>query len=202
MQFKYLKHDIYRYFYPNDETSEISLAHKLRIIMTTQGIWAIAVYRVRRWSHYECQYPFIRKMINPIAFLINMVVEIATGIHIEPEIDIGPGLYIGHYGNIFLGGSTRIGKFANISHEVTVGYAGRGNAWGLPVIGDHVFLAPGAKVIGKIVIGNNVAIGTNSVVTKSLPDNAVAVGVPAKIINFNSSKDFVLYNHKKNIDIL
>jgi serine O-acetyltransferase len=51
-----------------------------------------------------------------------------------------------------------------------------------PTIGDNVTIGAGAKVLGGIVIGDNVTIGANAVVTKSLPDNVVAAGVPAKII--------------------
>jgi serine O-acetyltransferase len=51
-----------------------------------------------------------------------------------------------------------------------------------PTIGDNVTIGAGAKVLGGINIGDNVTIGANAVVTKSLPDNVVAAGVPAKII--------------------
>jgi len=58
-------------------------------------------------------------------------------------------------------------------------------------------MAPGAKIFGPITIGNDVAIGANAVVTKDLPDNAVAVGIPARIISYEGSKDFcdLLSNH-------
>ena len=52
----------------------------------------------------------------------------------------------------------------------------------IPTIGDNVTICPGAKIIGKITIGNNVTIGPNSVVVKDVPDNAVVVGIPAKIL--------------------
>lgn len=202
MQFAYLKHDIYRYLYPSDNISHTTLRRKLKTILFTQGIWATIVYRFRRWTLYECPIPLLRKILSPFGDVMNLIVEITTGIHIKPEIDIGPGLYIGHFGNIFLGGQTSIGKFANISQGVTIGFAGRGDKWGLPVIGDFVYIAPGAKVIGMISIGNNVAIGANAVVNKDLPDNAVAVGVPAKIINYHSSRGFIRYNSEKNKAII
>jgi serine O-acetyltransferase len=60
------------------------------------------------------------------------------------------------------------------------------------VIGNRVYIGPGAKLFGGIKVGDNVAIGANAVVTKDLPENAVAVGVPAKIINYNGSADFII----------
>jgi serine O-acetyltransferase len=201
MQFKYLKYDLYRYFYPNNSISKISFFKKIRIILTTQGIWAICVYRLRRWNRYECNIYLLKVILKPICLFLYIFIQIITGISIGEYTDIGPGLYIGHFGCIFIGG-TKIGKFFNISQGCTIGWAGRGEQWGMPTIGDFVYVAPGAKVIGKISIGNNVAIGANAVVTKDIAENCVVGGIPAKVINMNSSKDFILYNEKKNKEIL
>lgn len=202
MQFKYLKHDLYRYFYPNDSVSNISMLKKIKIILITQGIWALIVYRFSRWTFYECKSRILKLLLKPLLWILNLLIEIATGIHIEGDINIGPGLYIGHFGNIFLVGKTKIGKYCNISQENTFGYAGRGEKRGLPEVGDFVYVAPGAKIIGKIKIGNYVAIGANAVVTKDLPNNAVAVGVPAEIISYKSSRDFIEYNEFKSKEVL
>lgn len=129
-----------------------------------------------------------------------LFVEVATGIQIPPDVEIGPGLYIGHYGGIIVGAPVKIGKFCNISQGITIGSAGRGEKAGLPELGDYVYVAPGAKIIGKIRIGNHVAIGANAVVTRDLPDNAVAAGVPARIISYKSSRDFIEYNEKRSAE--
>ncbi len=202
MQLQYLRHDLNRYFYPNDACTTRGWLSKIGIALTTQGIWATVVYRLRRWAGYECRPRFLRKLLAPFGVLLGLMMDIIAGIHIEPEIDIGPGLYIGHFGGIILGGRTTIGKFANISHGVTIGYAGRGGSWGLPVIGDFVYIAPGAKLIDRIRVGNHVAIGANAVVTKDLPDDAVAVGVPARVISQHSSRDFVQFNRERSRAVL
>lgn len=202
MQFKYLKHDLYRYFYPNDTVQNRGLWEKAKIIFFTQGIWAIIVYRFMRWIILECKMPVVRSVFKVIGAAFEMMVQITTGITIEAGCDIGPGLYIGHYGNIFLPNGVKIGKFCNISQENTIGVAGRNEKRGLPEIGDFVYIGPGAKIIGKIKIGNNTAIGANAVVTKDLPDNAVAVGVPAEIINYNSSRDFIEFNMSKSKEFI
>jgi serine O-acetyltransferase len=194
MQLKYLKYDLYRYFYPNDQVSKIGILGKLKIILSTQGVWAIVVYRLRRQVIFECKSKIVRRLLKPPLFVLQLMVEMTTGIHVQPTIDIGPGFYIGHFGTIFLGGHTRVGKFFNISQGCTVGYAGRGEKLGLPEIGDFVYLAPGAKVIGKIRIGNHAAVGANAVVTKDVPEGAVVGGIPAKVINYGSSRDFVQFN--------
>ena len=65
-----------------------------------------------------------------------------------------------------------------ISHQVTIGRSKNL----VPVIGDNVYIGPGAKIFGGIRVGNNVRIGANCIVFQDIPDNAVVGGVPAKII--------------------
>lgn len=84
-----------------------------------------------------------------------------------------------------------IGENCNISQGVTIGVVNRGPKAGAPSIGDRVYIGPGAKIIGNIKIGNDVAIGANAVVTKDIPDNAVAVGVPAKVISYEGSAGYI-----------
>lgn len=191
--FENLKADLNRYYALNHKRKdEIKLIHKLKIFWDNPGILGIVTYRYCRWVRYNCRWIGLRKILSIIGTLMFKAVEIMYGIHIRSEIDIGPGLYIGHFGNVFVGGETRIGKNCNISQGVTIGWAGRGEEWGLPEIGDNVYIGPGAKILGKIRIGNNVAIGANAVVTRDLPDNAVAAGVPARVISYKGSRDFVI----------
>lgn len=74
-----------------------------------------------------------------------------------------------------------IGKNVTIFQQVTIGYS-KGFS---PVIGDNCEICCGAKVIGNVRIGNNVTIGAGAIVVKDIPDNAIAVGNPAKIIGYN-----------------
>ncbi|MCI0590552.1 MAG: serine acetyltransferase [Gammaproteobacteria bacterium] len=114
------------------------------------------------------------------------------GISVPYNTPIDPGLYIGHHGGIVINDKVVIGYDCNINHEVTIGVKYGGRTPGVPVIGDRVFLGPGCKVIGGICLGNDVAVGANSVVVESVPDCGVAAGVPAKVISFNGSKEYVV----------
>jgi serine O-acetyltransferase len=102
------------------------------------------------------------------------------GIEISRSASIGPGCYIGHFGGIVVGPAI-IGRHCSISQGVTIGVSGRGEHEGLPTIGDNVYLAPGAKLFGKISIGHNVKVGANAVVYKDVSNNAV-VAAPGFII--------------------
>jgi serine O-acetyltransferase len=115
------------------------------------------------------------------------------GFSISPRTEIGPGFFLGHIGCITIHEKAIIGRNCNIAQGVTIGQSNRGGRKGYPVIGDNVFIGPGAVVIGRIKIGDNVAIGANSVVTKDVPDNAVVAGIPAKVISYAGSSDYV--NH-------
>lgn len=194
----YLRYDLYRYFYPNDQVNRISQWQKVRLILLTQAIWATTVYRAGSWCiRNRNRLGVLARVILPLLTIWQKLTEMATGIELPFTARIGRGLYIGHFGQIIVSGKAVIGEFCNISQGVTIGQAGRGGDQDTPVIGDRVYIAPGAKVFGKVTIGNDVAIGANAVVTKNLPDNAVAVGVPAEIINYDSSLDFVNFHGKK-----
>jgi serine O-acetyltransferase len=113
------------------------------------------------------------------------------GISLSHGTSIGSGLYIGHTTGIVVNDFAVIGKNCNLSQGVTIGQTNRGKRKGTPVIGDNVYIGPGAKVIGGIRVGNNVAIGANCVVLEDIPDNAVVVGVPGRIVSYNGSQDYV-----------
>jgi len=194
----FLKYDLYRYFYPDDRTENMTFFSMLKTILLTQGLWAIIVYRAGYWCvRNGNRLGFLVKLILPVLTVFQKLSEIATGIELPFTARIGRGLYIGHFGQIILSPDVVMGEFCNISQGVTIGQAGRGDKQYVPVIGDRVYIAPGAKIFGKVSVGNDVAIGANAVVTRDLPDNAVAVGIPARILNYNSSRDFVNFNRRK-----
>jgi serine O-acetyltransferase len=132
-------------------------------------------------------------------FFLQLWTEVTTGIWILPNEDVGPGLFLGHFGDVVVG-YCKLGKFCNISNGNSFGFAGRGDKRGIPEIGDFVYEGPGADIIGKIKIGNHAAIGANAVVTKVVPENAVVAGVPAQINNFKSSVNFVEFNRIKSAE--
>lgn len=97
-----------------------------------------------------------------------------------PENCFAEGLSIAHYGSIIVNPNARIGKNCRIHVGVNIG--ANKNEKDVPTIGDNVYIGPGAKIFGKISIGNNVKIGANAVVLKDAPDNAILVGIPARNI--------------------
>lgn len=105
---------------------------------------------------------------------------------------VGAGLSFAHFSCVVINNDSTIGRNCTIFQGVTVGSV-RGPEGGVPSIGDNVVLASGAKVIGKVKIGNNVMIGAGAVVVSDIPDNAVAVGVPAKVVSYDGKTHTQLY---------
>ena len=97
----------------------------------------------------------------------------------------GPGLCIVHPGTIVVASGATIGRNCRIHEGVTIGATnGQSKA---ATIGDNVFIASGAKIIGDIKICDDVAIGANAVVVKSVLEPCTVGGIPAKVISKNTS---------------
>ena len=103
----------------------------------------------------------------------------------------GPGLCLGHTGTIIVNEKCKIGSNCRIQAGVNIGNSSNlDENWvpdNVPTIGDNVYIGPGAKLFGKIKIGNNVRIGANAVVNKDVSDNVTVAGVPAKVVSQKGS---------------
>ena len=173
----------------------------LWVLLNRQGLWALAEYRFSRWVGERVHIPIVRSLLKLLSFVWHKGIEIVTGIDLPSKATIGKGLYIAHFGGIFINAEVKMGEYCNVSQGVTIGVGGRGVKQGCPKLGDRVFIGPGAKLLGAVEIGNDVAIGANAIVTKDLPDWAVAVGVPAKIISYKGSQEFVIYRDRSDSSI-
>lgn len=110
-------------------------------------------------------------------------ISIKLGFSIPPNV-LGAGCFLPHYGMIIINGNSRIGQNCLIHAGVVIG--ANGGSSKAPIIGDNVFIGPGAKIYGDISIANGVYVGANSVVNKSIIEpNSIYAGVPAKLIKID-----------------
>jgi len=144
-----------------------------------QGFWVLLVYRFGRWR-YTLRPALLRKLCSLIYKVLFKFVQIITGIELPCEVVIGRNFVIDHFGGIVVSGYARFGDDCRIRNGVVVGLKNVDEPIA-PVFGNNVDIGTGAKVLGSIRIGNNVIIGANAVVLVDVPDNSLAVGVPAII---------------------
>ncbi len=141
--------------------------------LLSQGFQALFMYRIFHWC-YERRIP-----TQPLRFFIERFIEIITGISIPAQAQIGKGLRIHHFGGIIVHSDAVIGEHCTLYHGVTLGDLG---GWGgAPRIGNDVLIGAGAKLLGRIDVGDGCHIGANAVVRTAVPAGCLAVGVPAVI---------------------
>jgi serine O-acetyltransferase len=145
------------------------------------GFWAILVYRFGH-AKYIVPNRIVRLPWSILYAILNKLIEIFCGISIGVTATIGRRLTIEHHGCIVIHGAAQIGDDCMIRQEVTIGNTGSADPLGAPKIGNRVQIGAGAKLLGRIVIGNDVIIGANAVVVRDVPDNAVVGGVPARVL--------------------
>lgn len=113
-----------------------------------------------------------------LAVLRHRFWSVVTGADIPLNARIEGGLLLPHPNGIVIHPDARIGPNCLIFQQVTIGTRG---VPGAPVIGGHVDIGAGAKILGPVTIGNHVVIGANAVVLTDVPDNCAAVGIPAVV---------------------
>ena len=109
------------------------------------------------------------------------------GLQISPQTSIGYGLYLGHGIGIVIHPSAKIGNNCNLSQFTTIG-SNEGKA---AIIGNAVYIGPSVCVVENVTISDNVTIGAGAVVTKDIPENATAAGVPAKVLHYDNPGRYV-----------
>lgn len=153
---------------------------------------------VRRWSFAQRyrrpevhflrllrRVEYLRDQSGPVARVIRfyatfrfMQVSVRTGLSIPPGV-FGPGLSIAHYGSIVVNSRARVGSYCRIQSATNIGM----DATGVPVVGDYVFIGPGAVLYGGITVGSRAVIGANSVVGRDVPAGVTVAGAPARQIS-------------------
>ena len=144
-----------------------------------QGFWVMLVYRFGRWR-YGVRPILFRKICSLVYHIFYKLIQILTGIEFPCEVEIGHNFLIDHFGGIVISGYARFGDNCRIRNGVVVGLKNVGDPCA-PNIGNNVDIGAGSKLLGNIKIGNNVIIGANAVVITDVPDNCIAVGVPAVV---------------------
>ena len=157
---------------------------KLSIFLLYPGVRAVIDHRVAHW--------FFKHGHFYIARSISQRSRKRTGIEIHPGATIGKRLVIDHGMGIVIGETTIIGDDCLLYQGVTLGGSGKEKGKRHPTLGNNVLVGAGAKVLGSFTVGDNARIAANAVVLNEIPENATAVGVPAKVVRVKGEKVDIL----------
>ncbi len=152
-----------------------------------QGFWVMIVYRFGQWR-YTIKFSILRKIFSFLYKVAYKIIQIITGIELPCEAKIGDNFIIDHFGGIVISGYAQFGNNCRIRNGVVVGLKNV-NTPTAPIIGNDVDIGAGAKILGPITIGDRVSIGANAVVLQDIPDDSIAVGIPATIKTKRQKKD-------------
>jgi serine O-acetyltransferase len=148
---------------------------KYQIILRKTEYYANSFHNSKKYLLFH--YIWYRNQLRKYSFKLGFSIPLNV---------FGPGLSIAHYGTIVVNAAAKVGKNCRIHEGVNIGATNGSSS--APQIGDNVFIGTGAKIIGDISIANDVAIGANAVVVKSITESGVTYGgVPAKKISSNNS---------------
>lgn len=147
----------------------------LTVILLYPGFHVLVWHKINHFLYKKHLY-FISRLLSQLARFL-------TGIEIHPGAVIGRRLFIDHGMGIVIGETSIIGHDCTIYHGVTLGGTGKEKKKRHPTLKNNIIVGCGAKVLGNIVISDNVKIGANSVVLKDVPKNSTVVGIPGVVKN-------------------
>ena len=154
-----------------------SYYHKVMVHFFNFNYRLIYSYRVMKWLD--------KSFLSKINVFLQLKQSIIFNSYISPKAVLGQKVKFAHaYGVII--GQAKIGNGVIIFQQVTIGSHGNSlveKAW--PTIGNNCKIYAGAKILGNVKIGNNCIIGANCVILRDLPDNAIVVSAPSKIVGYN-----------------
>jgi len=148
-------------------------------------------YYLRKVAFYSRR----RRDVGVLAYLYNRFwlnhYRFRYGLDISPTTQIGPGLYIGHFGGVVISPHAVLGANVNVNQGVTIGATSRGSRVGAPTIGDRAWIGAHAIVVGKITVGADALIGPGAYVNFDVPEQAVILGNPGKIVAHTGSAGYI-----------
>lgn len=142
------------------------------------GFWIGATHRVRTWT-LKSEYPLLTLPLRLQTGIVSAVWRNVFGVNISDRAKIGPGLCLIHPHSVGIG-EVIVGDNCLVFHEVTLGT--NANDSGYPEIGNRVDIYAGAKILGAVKIGDDVKVGANCVVTRSVEPGATIVTAAPRVI--------------------
>ena len=174
--FKQIREDIRSVFHRDP-----AARNSLEVLLAYPGLHAVIHHRMAHWCWIHG--------LKLLARLISGFSRWTTGIEIHPGAKIGRRFFIDHGMGIVIGETAEVGDDVTLYQGVTLG----GTSWNKgkrhPTLENGVVVGAGAKVLGPFTVGEGARIGSNAVVTKTVPAGATVVGIPGRVINKPDSEE-------------
>jgi serine O-acetyltransferase len=152
-----------------------------RLLASNSGLQALLAYRLGRWLLGARRKVYLWPVLPvcwPLYYLLSRYARVVFDIRLELSADIGPGLYIGHFGAIRVR-RCRIGANCSIGRLTDITPAAHGPG---PVVGDSVWIGAHVQIVGSYRIGCGATVAAGAVVRQDVPDAALYLGNPAHVV--------------------
>ncbi len=169
------------------DPSTLTFLSILGLLLRHPPLRALAWYRLACW--------FQARSIPGLYGLLSRWMFFRFGLEIWGEIE--GGLYLPHPMGCVIA-VQRMGRNCSVIASVTIGMR---EDYAFPVVGDHVFVGAGARVLGGITVGNHAKVGANAVVLSDVPAHGTAVGIPARIVRTNRVSAVSIVGHNGNFKV-
>lgn len=190
--------DVERYCGDDHGTGLQARAQRIAYLMTSYGLYALAVYRFGHWVHHartrSGPMTVLASVLQWVDSLLRYLTRSLFGIQIDQRAEIGKGFYIGHLGGIRVGIAT-IGDYCSIHQHVEI--VGNGGDAPGPRIGSRVWIGAHAKVRGRVDVGDGATIGSGTIVQRDVEAGALVLGNPARVAmrHFDNAKLLRVRSH-------
>jgi serine O-acetyltransferase len=166
---------------------------KLEVITCYPGIHAVLFHRFNHWLWSQRLF-WLGRLFSHLSRWL-------TGIEIHPGAKLGRRVFIDHGMGVVIGETAEVGDDCTLYHGVTLGGVSWESGKRHPSLGERVVVGAGAKILGPIKIGDNARIGSNSVVTKAVPNDITVIGIPAHSLDEKAEGvSFEAYGQRQNVD--
>lgn len=148
--------------------------NSLEVLLCYPGIWALIFHKPAHFLY--------KHNLKLLARIISQLTRFFTGVEIHPGATIGRRCFIDHGMSVVIGETTEIGDDVTLYQGVTLGGTGKDTGKRHPTIGNRVIVSSGARVLGPFKVGDDVKIGSGSIVLNEIPPGCTVVGIPGKIV--------------------
>ena len=162
-----------------------------RLTFRNHGLQALLGYRLGRHllNLQKQQRGYATRVLAwPLYYLIRGYVSAALAIRLNLSADIGPGLYIGHFGNILIEHCT-LGAHCSVAQSTHLKADEHGEG---PTIGNRVWIGAHAVIAGNFQIGNGATISAGARVKRDIPGGALCMGNPARVVMMDYDNSEIL----------